>query len=115
MASVSYSQGFITKQLRGTDTTDSVLDSLTRHYTDSCDNFQSEMGGLFDRWYLMTIAVDDTVYLSSDATFPANNTTTLYPDETETFGDYWVFSFQQWFIKSNSDDVVTYRYWFLGD
>ena len=109
------SQWLVRNELKGTDTTDSVLDSLTRHYTDSCDSFQSEMGGLFERWYMRTIAVNDTAYISNDATFPANNTETLYPSESLTLAYYSVFLFPQWFIKSKNTDIVTYRYWFSGD
>jgi len=99
----------------GTDTVGAVLDSLTRQYTDSCDYLQSELDGPFERWYSMTIAVNDTAYLSSDVAFPDNNTCMLLPDESLTLAYYSVFLFQQWFIKSYSADIVTYRFWFIGD
>ena len=99
----------------GTDTVGAVLDSLTRQYTDSCDFLQSELDGPFERWYSMTIAVNDTAYLSSDVAFPDNNTCILLPDESLTVSFYSVFLFQQWFIKSYDADILTYRFWFIGD
>ena len=111
----SQSQWLVKNRLVGTDTTGAVLDSLTRKYTDSCDSFQSEMDGLFERWYYMMITVDDTAYISPDVSFPDNNTETLYPSESETLFPYSVFLYPQMFIKSKNTDIVTYRYWFLGD
>jgi len=109
------SQWLVKNRFVGSDTVGAVLDSITRQYTDSCDFLQEEMGGPFEKWYMMTIAVDDTAYISPDITFPSNNTETLYPDESETMGFYEAHLFQQWFIKSYSADIVTYRFWFIGD
>ena len=112
------SQGqFVRNRISGTDTTGAVLDSLTRQYTDSCNSFQDwdDDEGLFNQWYRLTVATDDTCYISTNATFPSNLTFELLPNESVTFERYSVHLFPQVFIKSYSADIIRYRYILEGD
>jgi len=108
---------YVTALFEGTDTVGAVLDSLTRQYTDSSNSFESwdSEGGLFGRWYRMTIAVNDTTYISTDATFPDNATFMLLPSESWTTEKWNVVSFPAVYIKSYSADIVTYRFSLEGD
>lgn len=96
----------------GTDSTTNVVDTLSRNYTDSCNSFQDwdADGGPFNKWYRATLWVDDTCYVSTDATFPSYSTFTLYPNESRTRDRYNVILIDNFYIKSNSTDVANYRW-----
>ena len=105
--------------LHGTGTTDTttvaLIDTLARVYTDSSNSLQSEMGGLFDKWYRMTIATDDTLLISTDISFPANKTFKLNPSESWTTERYNIFKFPNVYIKSGYIMPVVYRFSLEGD
>jgi len=105
--------------LQGTGTTDTttiaLVDTLARVYTDSSNSLQSEMGGLFDRWYRMTVAADDTLLISTDISFPANKTFKLQPSESWTTERWNIFKFPNVYIKSGYVMPVVYRFSLEGD
>ena len=105
--------------LQGTGTTDTttvaLVDTLARVYTDSSNSLQSEMYGLFEKWYRMTIAADDTLLISTDISFPSNKTFKLQPSESWTTERWNIFKFPNVYIKSGYVMPVVYRFSLEGD
>jgi len=57
-----------------------TVDTLTRHISST----GTSVGTYAKNWYQVMIWTSDTIYVSTSSSFPATNTTTLYPSE------YWI-------------------------